>query len=101
LTKVINLFGGPGSGKSTMATSVFALLKMHDVNCEYVSEYAKDLVWEGKDRLMNTDPLYIFSKQHLRQRKLENKVEIVITDSPLLMSLVYYRDPIYIDFVDL
>ncbi len=99
MTKVINLFGGPGVSKSTMATGVFSLLKMHDVNCEYVSEFAKDLVWESNEKLINTDPLYIFSTQYLRQRKLQNKVDIMITDSPLLMTLAYYRDPIFSDIV--
>lgn len=43
---VINMFGGPCTGKSTTATAVFSLLKMHDVNIEYTSEFAKDLTWE-------------------------------------------------------
>jgi adenylate kinase family enzyme len=36
---VVNLWGGPGSGKSTGACYIFAQLKLLGVNCEYVSEY--------------------------------------------------------------
>ena len=33
-TFVINLFGGPGSGKSTMRARIFSELKYLGVNCE-------------------------------------------------------------------
>lgn len=41
-TLVVNLFGGPGSGKSTGAAYVFARLKMLGYNAELVTEFAKD-----------------------------------------------------------
>ena len=99
MTQVINLFAGPGAGKSTLATGVFSILKMHGVNCEYVSEYAKDLVWESKERLLNTDPLYIFAKQLARQQKLIDKVDVVITDSPLLIGLAYHDERFFNELV--
>lgn len=40
--KVINLFAGPGSGKSTTCAGVFSKLKLAGVNCEMALEYAKD-----------------------------------------------------------
>lgn len=43
---VINLFGGPGSGKSTGAAYIFSQLKMKGINCELITEYAKDKTWE-------------------------------------------------------
>ena len=45
-TLVVNLFGAPGSGKSTAAAYIFALLKMAGINAELVTEFAKDKVWE-------------------------------------------------------
>jgi len=42
----VNLFGAPGSGKSTCAAYTFAKLKMLGVNCELVTEFAKDKTWE-------------------------------------------------------
>lgn len=44
-TIAVNLFGGPGSGKSTQALGVTYKLKVNGINCEYASEHAKDLVW--------------------------------------------------------
>lgn len=41
---VINLFAGPGSGKSTTCAGVFNKLKLAGINCEMALEYAKDKV---------------------------------------------------------
>lgn len=45
-TIVCNYFSGPGAGKSTLAAATFAKLKMLGVNCELVTEFAKDKTWE-------------------------------------------------------
>lgn len=42
---VVNLYGGPGVGKSTGAAYVFARLKEAGVVAELVTEFAKDLTW--------------------------------------------------------
>jgi adenylate kinase family enzyme len=47
-TLFVNLFGSPGTGKSTMAASIFAELKWRGVDCEIVTEYAKELTWKAK-----------------------------------------------------
>lgn len=39
---IINLFGRPGSGKSTGAAYIFSKLKMHDIDAELVTESTKD-----------------------------------------------------------
>lgn len=44
MTSVINLIGGPGSGKSTTAAGLFFRMKSMGVRCELVTEYAKELV---------------------------------------------------------
>jgi adenylate kinase family enzyme len=41
MSKVINLFGGPGCGKSTLAARIFSILKLKDISCELINEYAK------------------------------------------------------------
>jgi len=89
---VINLYGGPGTGKSTTAAHVFALLKQKDVNAELVREYAKDIVWEGRTHLLSgvfPYQLVIFSKQNKRMFDLVGKVDVIVTDSPLWLSYHY------------
>lgn len=86
---IINLFAGPGTGKSTTAAALFAELKFRGVNCEYIPEYAKDAAWEGNRAKLFAQQDYIFAKQHWRIAKVADEVDFLITDSPLLMGIVY------------
>lgn len=96
MTRIINLFAGPGSGKSTTATGVFSLLKMHDINCEYVPEHAKDLAWE-KTLTVFYDQYWILGEQHRRQARLDEQVDVMITDSPILQQCAYVNEQHYED----
>lgn len=87
---VLNIFGGPGAGKSTTCAGVFALLKLHGINCELVTEFAKDLTWENNQEVLK-DQVYILGEQYHRMHRLKNKVDLIITDCPLLLSSVYGR----------
>lgn len=87
---VVNLFGGPGSGKSTACAYVYAALKAKDINCEMAREFAKDKAWEKNLTALNNQA-YIFGEQYYRLTILEDDVDVIITDSPILLS-VFYRN---------
>lgn len=89
---VINLWGGPGCGKSTTMAKIFSELKIKGYNVEMVSEFAKDLVYEKRNETMK-DELYIFAKQNHRLFRVKDKVDIIVTDRPLPLTCVY--DKVY------
>lgn len=85
----INFFGGPGTGKSTSASWLFAALKLKHASVELVSEYAKFWAYQ-KRKIHKYDQLYLFGKQMQNEYKLlVNGVKNTITDSPVLLSAVY------------
>lgn len=89
--KVLNLFGGPGTGKSTTAADLFALIKWENVNAELVNEYAKEATWEGRHRILQ-DQLYVIAKQNRKLQRISDQVDWAVSDSPLIMSIPYTRE---------
>ena len=88
---VVNLFGVPGAGKSTGAAYIFYRLKTSGINAELVTEFAKDKVWEQSREVFNNQA-YIFGEQSFRLGRCADKVDVIVTDSPLPLSIIYNED---------
>lgn len=86
--KVINLWAGPGAGKSTTAAGLFARMKNAGKRVELVTERAKELVYENSDSLLHNQ-LLLLGEQDQRLRRLIGKVDYAITDTPLPLSIIY------------
>ena len=85
---LVNLYGAPGSGKSTGAAYIFSKLKMAGVDAELVTEFAKDKVWE-ESKAPFDNQAYMFGKQYFRISRCADKVDVIVTDSPLPLSIFY------------
>ena len=46
MSKLINLFGGPGIGKSSIASGITYKLKKKHINCDMPYEFPKALAWD-------------------------------------------------------
>ena len=86
--KIINFYAGPGVGKSSISAGLFYRMKLLEYKVELVQEYAKDMTYENRSNILE-DQLYVFTKQARRLERLKGHVDYVITDSPLLLSIIY------------
>lgn len=88
MTVIVNMFGAPGAGKSTTATGLFYLLKTAGKSVEYIPEVAKWFTYEERMLTLKCQP-YIHAKQLRDLERVDGKVDIAVTDSPTLLSVVY------------
>lgn len=89
MTKIINLVGAPGAGKSTTASGLFNIMKLTKKNVELTQEWVKGAVWEERYSLLD-DQLYITAKQNRQlHRLLGKKLDYIISDSPLFLGAIY------------
>lgn len=89
---VINLWGAPSSGKSTTAAGLFFLLKINKWRVELVTEYAKELVWEGRENFFGNQVSIFAEQNHRLNRLIPHGVEVALTDSPLPLPAFYQPD---------
>ena len=74
-----------------MAANVFSKLKMLGINCELVTEFAKDLVWDNSMTELS-DQTYVLACQWHRLYRLIGKVDVIVSDSPIALSPYYNKD---------
>lgn len=88
MTKIINLFGGPSIGKSSVAGGLFYELKRRHISVDAPYEFPKVLAWDSNEPAIR-DQLYVIGNQHRGISRSWGKVDYIIVDSPILLSLVY------------
>lgn len=88
MSTIINLFGGPGSGKTTLSLDICSHYKKKSVAVELVREYVKEWAYEGR-KFGKYDQFYFLGKQAKKESMLYGKVDLVVTDSPLLIAGFY------------
>lgn len=94
-TKIINLFGAAGSGKSTQAYGIAYKLKLANLSAEYIHEYVKNKVFLGDHNILMKQN-YIFEKQRFYQNVALGQTDYIICDSPVVLSAFYgkkYNNP--------
>lgn len=95
-TVVVNLMGGPGSGKSTLAHEVTSELKKAGFTVGFVSEYASDMIRDGRAEELKDGSLAtqqeIFVMQSDRVQAYMGKVDFIVTESPTVLSMIYLQE---------
>ena len=89
MSKLINLFGGPGIGKSSISAGITYKLKKKHISCNNPYEFPKTLAWD-KNYPAIQDHLYVFANQHRGIAQSYGKVDYIIIDSPILFSTIYH-----------
>lgn len=89
-TTVINLFAGPGAGKSTFQSDLYSFMKKERLKVEMVREVAKKWAWR-KEKITPVDQLNIIGQQILDESDLYGKVDYIVTDSPILLGAFYMQ----------
>jgi nicotinamide riboside kinase len=91
MTLIVGFVSGPGGGKSTLASGLFSMLKQDAKNVEYIPEFAKTLTW-AKDFETLKFQEYVTCTQQYNQNVMVGQVDAVITDSPIITGLMYYKE---------
>ena len=88
MSKIINIFGGPGIGKPSIAAGITYKLKKNHISCDQPYEFPKLLAWDDNHSAIQ-DQLYVLANQHRGIVKSYGKVDYIVLDSPILLSLTY------------
>ena len=95
--QVINFISGPGAGKSTLCSGLFSFMKRNFHDVEFVHEYAKELTWDERFNCLQ-DQLSILGHQNNMMHRLKGKVDWVVTDTCLVLGLLYAPDDYFKNF---
>lgn len=91
---VIQLFGGPGAGKSTVAAYLYYRFKKAGFRAELVGEAAREIIYNSDPGVtapqLIDNQLLLSGLQYERLLRLKHhEIEVAISDSPLVQGVLY------------
>ena len=102
---LVNMFGAPSSGKSTIAANVFARLKTDGIPAEFISERAREVIAKFKFKKIKTMSdemqLEILEAQYHAETYFKHSTDYpVIADSSTLLTLAYGTESFFQKYGD-
>jgi nicotinamide riboside kinase len=88
----IGFTGVPGSGKTSTARALAAEMKKNGYNIELVEEYARRYISKHGQMDKVWEQYRITAKQVEWEDSVIDKVELIITDSPIFLGFLYASD---------
>lgn len=95
----IALLGAPGTGKSTVAAYVYALLKDEGLDGDLVQEYIREHINRHKKVPSITFQNIVYERQLEKENILPEGLDFFVTDSPHILSYIYAA--MYINYDDI
>lgn len=89
-TRVINIVGGPGCGKSLFTAAIVLYLSLHHRTVELIPDFAKSLVWQ-KDYEALRNQYHIAQRQYNMMALLDGQVQFLINECSL-PQLMFYNE---------
>lgn len=87
---IVNLYGTPGAGRSTLALYLTAELKRRDVQAHFVQEQIKLRAFDKTPLAPYEFIFYQRAQERAFQDAVESGgIEVIITDAPILLSCFY------------
>ena len=85
----INIWGGPGAGKSTLAAYVFSILKQEGYSVEHITEFIKQWTYIPITP-KSYDSVFCFINQiHNEDIVLRGETKMIVSDSPIILQYFY------------
>ena len=88
---LLNILSGPSGGKSTLAAELYMAFKKKHYAIEYVNEFAKELIYADHQSAL-PNQVYVFAHQLYKIECAYKHNQIVVTDSPILLSAIYHPE---------
>lgn len=88
---VINIYGSPGAGKSTLAKNLKKYMREKRIDVGLISEFATELIENNQKERLKDQP-YVTEGQMLNIAKVLKEHDIAISDSPIELGK-FYCDP--------